>query len=139
MVKEARDRDRALAQANGNGTAEEMEVDPPEDENAPATAAAHGSNIIVVHVGSSNLRIGLANDVLPKTVPMVIARKWKETEADEGDGEPLPKRRRVEGDESPLDPDQLFGDEVCELKVKHVHVLMFWGSLRHNMPLCRKS
>ena len=115
MIKEARDRDRALAQPNNNGTTEEMEVDAPEDEAGPSSVGAHGSNIIVIHVGSQNLRIGLANDVLPKTVPMVIARKWSENESEENGAEPLPKRRKVDHDDSPLDPDSLFGEEVCQI------------------------
>ncbi|KAK8157141.1 actin-like protein ARP8 [Phyllosticta citrichinensis] len=105
MVQQARDKDRALAQG----------VEVPEDENADengqtvATQEAFGSKIVVIHPGSQNLRIGLASDILPKTVPMVIARKWAQNEAEEA-GEPKPKRVKVDGQE-PEEPDQLFGPE----------------------------
>ncbi|KAK7614795.1 chromatin remodeling complex subunit [Phyllosticta paracitricarpa] len=105
MVQQARDKDRALAQG----------VEVPEDENADengqtvATQEAFGSKIVVIHPGSQNLRIGLASDILPKTVPMVIARKWPQNEAEEA-GEPKPKRVKVDGQE-PEEPDQLFGPE----------------------------
>jgi len=55
-----------------------------------------GSKTIVIHPGSQNLRIGLANDPLPKTVPMVIARKAEQSESEADAGEPKPKRRKVE-------------------------------------------
>jgi actin-related protein 8 len=71
----------------------------------------HGSKIIVVHTGSQYLRIGLANDALPKTVPMVIARKSKQNESEEDDGEPLPKRQKVQG-KVPNEPEKWFGEEV---------------------------
>jgi len=41
-----------------------------EDEEAQTS----GSKVIVIHIGSRNLRIGLASDTFPHTVPMVIAR-----------------------------------------------------------------
>jgi actin-related protein 8 len=69
----------------------------------------HGSKIVVIHPGSQYLRIGFANDALPRTVPMVIARRWKENEAEENGGEPLPKR--LKSDDEPAE--KWFGDEVC--------------------------
>ena len=74
----------------------------------------HGSKIIVIHPGSQYLRIGFANDALPKTVPMVIARKWRENESEENGGEPLPKRVKIDG-EVPHEPEKWFGTEVCKL------------------------
>jgi len=62
-----------------------------------------GSKTIVIHPGSQNLRIGLASDPLPKTVPMVVARKAEHSESEENAGEPKPKRRKVEGQ----------GEQVC--------------------------
>jgi actin-related protein 8 len=118
MVKEARDRDRALAQSNGVPLAEPavgvdedvpMEgVDGAGDLNEP-----HGSKIIVIHPGSQNLRIGLANDALPKTVPMVIARKWRESESEENGGEPSPKRIKLDDGEVAEEPEKWFGDEFA--------------------------
>jgi len=56
-----------------------------------------GSKTIIIHPGSRNLRVGLASDPLPKTVPMVVARKAEQSESETGTGEPKPKRRKVEG------------------------------------------
>lgn len=116
MVRKARDKDRALAQDNGvtieasNGTAA---VDEDEDEEMADAdeEEPHGSKIIVIHPGSQNLRIGFANDALPKTVPMVVARRWKESESEEDGGEPAPKRVKRDGEE-PSEPEKKFGDEV---------------------------
>jgi actin-related protein 8 len=82
---------------------------PMEDSDAQEP---HGSKIIVIHPGSQYLRIGFANDALPKTVPMVIARKWRENESEENGGEPLPKRVKVNG-KVPHEPEKWFGEEVC--------------------------
>lgn len=77
---------------------------------------ALGSKVIVIHLGSQNLRIGLASDALPKTVPMVIARKWKLSESEEKGSESKPKRLKSE-DGSELEPEKMFGDDVGY----HVH------------------
>ena len=68
----------------------------------------YGSKTIIIHVGSQNLRLGFATDPLPKTVPMVIARKSDKCEAD--DAEPVPKRIKLDGDAS---PEKVFGEDVC--------------------------
>ena len=115
MTKEARDRDRALA-LNGRGGADgEMY---PDDEILPDESMASmggqeiwGSKIVVVHPGSQNLRIGLASDALPRTVPMVIARKWNTTESESDSEGPLPKRVKTSDDDE-VEPEKLFGDEV---------------------------
>lgn len=65
----------------------------------------YGSKTIVIHVGSQNLRLGFATDALPKTVPMVIARKADRTEAEHS--EPVPKRLKL-SDNS----EEWFGQEV---------------------------
>lgn len=107
MTKSAKDRDRALAaaevevEADGDATME--------DEEEPSEAV--GSKVIVIHIGSQNLRIGLASDALPKTVPMVIARK-SDTNESEDHGEPKPKRFKRD-DGTPEEPEKLFGPEVC--------------------------
>ena len=55
----------------------------------------YGSKTIILHPGSQNLRLGLATDALPKTVPMVIARKSDHAEAETS--EPKPKRIKTDG------------------------------------------
>ena len=57
------------------------------------------------------MRIGLASDALPRTLPMVIAKRWKFCESEEGDGQPRPKRLKLD-DGSEQDPEKMFGDEV---------------------------
>ena len=113
MTKNAKDRDRALAMAKSNEAAEgEAEADGDANmEDAEETpAGAAGSKVIVIHIGSQNLRIGLSSDALPKTVPMVIARKSKTNES-EDQQEPRPKRLKLD-EESAEEPEKLFGSEV---------------------------
>lgn len=118
LARVARDRDRALAQSDHNG------VNPPDvDMDADETLAAEegaesggdseavGSKVIVIHPGSQNLRIGLASDALPKTIPMVVARKTMQKEPETLEDEPKPKRRRI-GDSPSPDPQAPFGPEV---------------------------
>jgi actin-related protein 8 len=116
MVKEARDKDRALAQSNGVPLADPaaamgedsiMEGMDMMNGNEP-----HGAKVIVIHPGSQNLRIGLANDALPKTVPMVVARRSRENESEENGGEPKPKRIKID-DEVPDEPERWFGEEFA--------------------------
>ena len=116
MTTKAKDRDRELAQS---GSAElptaDADLDVDDDVGMEDTIAtgqeALGSKVIVIHPGSQNLRIGLANDPLPKTVPMVVARRWQTSESEEGGGEPKPKRARTD-DGSTLKPEKMFGDDV---------------------------
>lgn len=112
MTKSAKDRDRALAMAKPEGAEGETEADGDaamEDaEETPIETA--GSKVIVIHIGSQNLRIGLSSDALPKTVPMVIARKAPTNES-EDHAEPNPKR--VKRDDGTFeDPENLFGEDV---------------------------
>lgn len=118
MTTNAKDRDRALAQARSEDLASGepyMDIDDEvglEDGGGLLTGQdALGSKVIVIHPGSQNLRIGLASDALPKTVPMVIARKWRLSESEEGRGEPRPKRLKLD-DGSELEPEKIFGDDV---------------------------
>lgn len=67
-----------------------------------------GSKTIVIHPGSQNLRLGLATDPLPKTVPMVIARRSHNTEAETS--EPKPKRQKLDADAS---PEEVFGEDFA--------------------------
>lgn len=113
MTKAARDKDRALAKSADDGVAPEDAAAAAEEDVAMADAEeaeAFGSKTIVIHPGSQNLRIGLATDALPKTIPMVIARRADRSEAD---GEPRPKRVKLDDDsESPSESAQSFGEEV---------------------------
>ena len=113
MTKSAKDRDRALAMAKTSEAGEpeaeaDGDVNMEDAEETPAEAI--GSKVIVIHVGSQNLRIGLSSDALPKTVPMVIARKSTTNESEDRE-EPKPKRQKRE-DGTPEEPEKLFGSEV---------------------------
>ena len=114
MAKTAKDRDRALAMAKANDLgipeADADDGDTNMEDAEEATAEAIGSKVIVIHVGSQNLRIGLASDALPKTVPMVIARKSTTSESEDRE-EPCPKRLKTD-DGSELEPEKMFGSEV---------------------------
>lgn len=117
MAAKAKDRDRELAQGASNdapASGADIDMDDEvgmEDSGEPLTGQdALGSKVIIIHPGSQNLRLGLASDALPKTVPMVIARKSTMNEAEE-EGEPSPKRRKLD-DGSQMEPEKMFGDEV---------------------------
>ena len=117
MAKSAKDRDRALAMAKANdlGLPEadvEVDGDTNMEDAEESTAETLGSKVIVIHVGSQNLRIGLASDALPKTMPMVIARKATTSESEEHEEEPCPKRLKMD-DGSDMEPEKMFGPEVC--------------------------
>lgn len=108
--KAAVDIDRARAYGNQDGMAY-GDQDPDLDEDVAMDDSAsdnYGSKTIVIHIGSQNLRLGLATDALPKTVPMVIARKSIRSEAE--DSEPRPKRIKLD-DSAPSE--EWFGQEVC--------------------------
>ncbi|KAI9823125.1 MAG: hypothetical protein M1819_001508 [Sarea resinae] len=116
MMREAKDKDRALAAASRN---EVPMADPDAEmadgnaaEDGSGAAAGQGSKVIIIHPGSQNLRIGLASDALPKTVPMVIARKAKFNESELASADPKPKRVRKEGNQH-MDPEQQFGEEFA--------------------------
>lgn len=107
--KAAVDLDRARAQ-NGEQVGAYPDVDQTLDEDVVMDdiyGENYGEKTIVIHVGSQNLRLGLATDALPKTVPMVIARKADRTEAE--DSEPVPKRIKLD-DDTPSE--EWFGEEV---------------------------
>ena len=122
MANNAKDRDRALAQAKPSDVATTVATTEPdvdmeddvgiEDAGGLGGQDASGSKVIVIHLGSQNLRIGLGSDALPKTVPMVIARKWEYSESEVGGGEPKPKRLKMDDGSEP-EPEKLFGSDVC--------------------------
>lgn len=109
--KAAVDLDRARAQNGQEGPF--PDVDPDMDEDVAmddVDGENYGSKTIIIHVGSQNLRLGLATDALPKTVPMVIARRADRTESE--DSEPVPKRMKMDED---APSEEWFGEEVREL------------------------
>ncbi|KAF2731363.1 actin-like ATPase domain-containing protein [Polyplosphaeria fusca] len=116
MVREARDKDRALAQGAPADGAMAVDTEDAVDEAGASITSREDyvSKLIIMHVGSQNLRIGLGTDALPKTTPMVIARKWKENEAEEDGGEPSPKRLKVDG-AVPAEayPEKWFGEDFA--------------------------
>ncbi|KAL8790761.1 MAG: hypothetical protein Q9213_000385 [Squamulea squamosa] len=118
MTTDAKDRDRALAQFKpGELPVPDIEMDLDDevglDEGSGLMGQdALGSKIIVIHPGSQNLRIGLASDALPKTVPMVIAKRWRFNESEEDGGEPRPKRLKLDNG-SPMEPEKMFGEEFA--------------------------
>lgn len=136
MTKQAKDRDRALAQGKPVGPDGEVEMD---DDHEEAEDEAHtGSKTIVIHIGSQNMRIGLASDALPKTVPMVIAKKAEKSESEEGDGEPKPKRLKLE-DGSTAEPEKMFGGPVGGRQRSCSSLGLTCSSLRPRTTPCRRS
>ena len=106
--KAAVDTDRARAFAGQEGGYQQPDQDLDEDAAMDdITSDNYGSKTIVVHVGSQNLRLGLATDALPRTVPMVIARKSRESEAEAS--EPRPKRLKLD-----VTPEEQFGEDVSD-------------------------
>ncbi|EXJ90592.1 hypothetical protein A1O1_03695 [Capronia coronata CBS 617.96] len=112
MIKQAKDRDRALAQGKTVGPDGDIEME--EDEEEAEDEGASGAKTIVIHIGSQNLRVGLASDALPKTVPMVIARRAPKSESEEGDGEPAPKRAKLDNGLPPPEPEKRFGEDFAK-------------------------
>jgi actin-related protein 8 len=117
LTNQAKEKDRARAQGaedvDGDVTMD-LEDDAALDENGETTVDQEtaGSKVIVIHPGSQNLRIGLASDALPKTVPMVIARRSKHNESEEGQGEPSPKRLKLDDGTYP-EPEKQFDQEFA--------------------------
>ena len=115
MIAHAKNRDRYLAQPGMEEPVLDPDMDLGDDVGLDDTAAPGldqlGSKVIVLHPGSLNLRIGYATDSLPKTVPMCIARRWEKCEAEDGDGEPRPKRQKA-NDGSIAAPEKMFGPTV---------------------------
>jgi actin-related protein 8 len=119
MIKAARDKDRAMAQAASDGVsadAAQAEMDEDAAEDEAAEAESFGSKTIVIHPGSRNLRIGLATDALPKTIPMVIARKASQAEDEEPNAEPRPKRVKMQDGTVESAGESAFGEDVRQLQ-----------------------
>jgi actin-related protein 8 len=130
MTATAKDRDRALARAGPNELPPDDAMDIDDDAGLDEMAAnsegvdASGSKIIVIHPGSQNLRIGFASDALPKSIPMVIAKKWRCNEWEET-GKERPKRIKLDDGSYP-EPEKMFGPEVCcaSYYQRYIHVLI---------------
>ncbi|KAK0722728.1 putative actin-related protein [Lasiosphaeria miniovina] len=88
LVQSAKDRDRALNNTNGEVP---LPLDDLQGDDGPGATFLDPSKIIVIHPGSQNLRIGFASDALPKTIPMVLATKYPQTESEMY--EALPRRQ----------------------------------------------
>jgi actin-related protein 8 len=117
MTKKAKDHDRDQAMPKtetADGDAE-ADADANMDDAEESPAEVVGSKVIVIHMGSQNLRIGLASDALPKTLPMVIARRATTSESEDHQ-EPKPKRFKHD-DGSEMEPEKEFGAEVCFLRL----------------------
>ncbi|KFH49068.1 actin-related protein-like protein [Hapsidospora chrysogenum ATCC 11550] len=104
LVQNARDRDRLLSKP-ANGELPLPVPDLAEDEGtATPSTGIDPSSIIVIHPGSQNLRIGFASDALPRTIPMVLATKFPQTESELHEALP---RRQFEAKTQ----DQQYGEE----------------------------
>lgn len=100
MIKKAKDIDRAKNNMeDGDVELEDEEIDA-NDMDA--------SKVIVIHPGSQNLRIGLASDALPKTIPMVLAQLMDETESQVY--EPCPRRLK----DTDV-PEEKFGEDFAKI------------------------
>lgn len=76
------------------------DTQPPNEEKIP-----QGAKTIVIHIGSRNLRVGLASQAYPKTTPFVIAHRMTANGAEKGDVDTrIPPR-------SEETSDQMFGDD----------------------------
>jgi len=117
MVQEARDKDRMrqMYGAQAEGLTPQALEETAEDADVSFASRTDITKLIVIHPGSQNLRIGLGSDALPKTIPMVIARRSKESECEEDGGEPSPKRMKLEG-AVPADalPEKWFGEDFAD-------------------------
>ncbi|RMZ91137.1 hypothetical protein DV736_g1628, partial [Chaetothyriales sp. CBS 134916] len=111
-IKDHLDRDRALAMGRPVGPDGDLEME--DEQQEIEDEASSGSKCIVIHLGSQNLRVGLASDALPKTVPMVIARRAGMSEFEEGDGEPAPKRVKLDNGLPPHEPEKRFGEDFAK-------------------------
>ncbi|RPA77755.1 actin-like ATPase domain-containing protein [Ascobolus immersus RN42] len=98
---------RKAAEAKLEASKRERDSDDDSDSSEKETEVL-GEKVIVIHPGSQNLRVGLASDALPKSIPNVIARLSERAEFEEY--EPAPKR--VKDTEAEIgDVEPFFGEE----------------------------
>jgi actin-related protein 8 len=108
MIRNAKDKDRALARTGNTDVPTPTNLEgAPDEEDGADNDGFDPSKIIVIHPGSQNLRIGLASDALPKSIPMCLAVKWDQTESEET--EPRPKRQKLDSA-----PEHLFGEDFSK-------------------------
>lgn len=110
-VKFMKDQDRK--RSNGEAVGLDGDVDMEDEQEEAEDEVGAGTKTIVIHLGSQNMRVGFASDALPKTVPMVVARRAAQSECEEGDDEPKPKRVKLDNGNEPL-PEQRFGDAFAK-------------------------
>jgi actin-related protein 8 len=111
MIRSAKDKDRALARTGNTDVPMPTNPDGEAEEDEDGSSGLDPAKIIVIHPGSQNLRIGLASDALPKTVPMCVACKWPTTESMEY--EARPKRLKLD-----CPPEEMFGEEFSKKYTK---------------------
>jgi actin-related protein 8 len=119
MIRTAKDRDRALARTGNTDVPAPLPDDidfGAEDAGVDSSEGLDASKIIVIHQGSQYMRIGLASDALPKTVPMVTGMQWARTESEQH--EPRPRREDFEAA-----PEQQFGEEFAKKYTKQCNDL----------------
>ena len=113
MAKAARDFDRALAHGVSTG-GDEMNIDDSTLQDDAAIVADDtaipATKTIIIHPGSQNLRIGFGSYVLPKTVPMCIARRSPRSESEDPNTVPVP-RRDPAADHEDAEVSQRFGKD----------------------------
>lgn len=112
LVQNARDKDRALSKpANGEIPLPLPDLAADEDGTATPSMGTDPSRVIVIHPGSQNLRIGLASDALPKTIPTTLATKFAQTESEMYEALP---RRQFEAKTT----EQMYGEEWSKKYLK---------------------
>lgn len=88
-----------------------------EDANGDKAAKRPGADVVVIHPGSSNLRIGKATDTVPITIPSVVAIKKSPPGSPEDYLPARPERIVNQGDDED-DVDYSFGSEFDSIKAE---------------------
>lgn len=78
----------------------------PDEGAEEEEATRYGSKIVVIHPGSQNLRLGVASDALPKSIPNVIARRADKAESEVEERRPKRVKLDSDGDHSMSDGDE---------------------------------
>ena len=118
-VAVARDKDRAFGPGATDSliAQDEMDIDDSAIAEDPTAVGEEGgipaNKTIIIHPGSQNLRIGFGSDVLPKTVPMCIARKSDSNESEDPHKTARP-RRHINVDDEDIEVNRQFGKEFLQ-------------------------
>ncbi|ORY81557.1 hypothetical protein BCR37DRAFT_402909 [Protomyces lactucae-debilis] len=67
--------DKAAEKSEGAAAKDDEDNEDGDEDESPEERATLGAKSIVIHLGSRDLRVGLASHAYPKTVPCVIARR----------------------------------------------------------------